>query len=173
MQQPVTNEKPNTIHRLTTPVQTSIARPSAAMPAATCVKSSNRRRSIKSANTPPRSVKINPGAVATNASRPSQKGELVKVRTSQPCATACIHVPTFERNAPIQKRRKLRCESARNIPLRRAVRGVISETISMGISRLAPPRGQRTATRVATNSHDLRDDRERHFFRTDRADIQS
>src|ERR1043165_5388165 len=36
-----------------------------------------------------------------------------------PCASACIHVPTFERNAPAQNRRKLRCDNARNIPFAR------------------------------------------------------
>ena len=50
-------------------------------------------------------VRKNPGAVAMNPSRPSQNDESVSCRTSHPCATACIHVPTLERKAPIQKMR--------------------------------------------------------------------
>src|SRR5688500_14293990 len=101
MQQPVMKEKPNTIQQLTNTVPTSTASPNAAIPATTCVKSRSRRRSIKSANTPPASVNKNPGAVATNASSPNQKAELVNSSISQPWATACIQVPTFERKAPI------------------------------------------------------------------------
>src|SRR5882762_7471219 len=54
-----------------------------------------------------------------NASSPNQNAEFVNCSISQPWATACIQVPTLERNAPVQKRRKLRCDSARNIPGRR------------------------------------------------------
>src|ERR1051325_3901071 len=103
IQQPVKNENPSTIQRFTTSVKTSVARPNAAIPAVTCVKIKRRRRSIRSAKTPPASVKKKLGAVAMKVSSPSQKGELVNFNTSQPCATACIHVPTFERNAPVQK----------------------------------------------------------------------
>src|SRR3954465_14510474 len=78
---------------------------------------SRRRRSQRSEKPPARSVDKSPGAVPMKPSTPSQNGELVNFRTSQPCATACIHVPTFERKAPVQKTRKLRCDSARNIPL--------------------------------------------------------
>src|SRR5438132_10034249 len=71
-----------------------------------------------SANTPPANVRTRPGAVAMNPSTPSQNGEFDNCRTSQPCATACIHVPVFERKAPDQNSRKFRCRSARNISLR-------------------------------------------------------
>ena len=50
-------------------------------------------------------------------STPNQSGELESCSTSQPCATACIQVPVFERNAPDQKSRKFLCRSARNISL--------------------------------------------------------
>src|SRR5215217_2940247 len=135
IQQPVTNENPSTIQRFTTDVSTRAARVRAASPATTCVYSSSRRRSIRSAKTPPSSVRTKPGAVAMNASSPSQNGELVNCNTSHPCATACIHVPTLDRNAPIQKRRKLRWESARNIPLRRVVNdlGLTTGAISVGM----------------------------------------
>src|SRR6266850_6641570 len=53
-----------------------------------------------------------------NPSTPSQKGEFDSCSTRYPCATACIQVPVFERKAPDQKSRKLRCRSARNISLR-------------------------------------------------------
>src|ERR1041384_6404934 len=64
MQQPVTKEKPNTIQRFTTLVATRVARLSAVRPAMTCVKSNKRRRSIRSAKTPPTSVKINAGGAS-------------------------------------------------------------------------------------------------------------
>ena len=38
---------------------------------------------------------------------PSQKAELVRVRTSQPRAMFCIQVPTLEVKLPAQNRRKL------------------------------------------------------------------
>src|SRR5437588_2588673 len=105
---------------------------------------SSLRRSIKSAKTPPASVRINPGAVAMNPSTPSQNGEFESCRTSQPCATACIHVPVFERNAPDQNSRKFRCRSARNISLRPRLRSdLISSRADISIlNNIAPSLAQ-------------------------------
>src|SRR3954470_673781 len=50
-------------------------------------------------------------------SMPNHNDEFESWRTSQPCATACIQVPTLERKAPDQKSRKLRLPNARNISL--------------------------------------------------------
>src|SRR2546423_1805027 len=119
-QQPVTNVSTRIIQTseglLMTPVQTSVARTSADAPAHACVYMSRRLRSTRSAMTPPTSVSRSPGAVAMNVSTPSHVPEFVSCRTSQDCATDCIHVPAFDKNAPAQNRRKLRCASARNIP---------------------------------------------------------
>src|SRR5947208_9516275 len=70
-----------------------------------------------------------------NPSKPSQNGELVIDSTSQPCATACIHVPVLDRKAPDQKSRKLRCRSERNITLTPRLRSC-SVLISVDISML-------------------------------------
>ncbi len=64
-----------------------------------------RRRSIRSASTPPKREKTRKGASPRNASSPSRNADPVMVRISQFCATSCIHVPTLEVNAPAQRRR--------------------------------------------------------------------
>ena len=51
----------------------------------------------------------------TKETTPSQNGELVRVRTSQPRATFCIQVPMLERKLPLQKRRKSRLPRARKM----------------------------------------------------------
>src|SRR5437660_2065726 len=67
-----------------------------------------------------------------NPSTPSQRGEFDSSKTSHPWATACIQVPVFERKAPDQKSRKLRCRSARNISLTLRLRsGWISICVDM------------------------------------------
>ena len=128
MQQPVMNDRMSTIQMsaasLTTPVASSTASASAVSPAPICVTMSNRLRSTRSANTPPTSVNNRPGSVAMKPSTPSQNGDPVNFSTSHPCATVCIHVPAFDRNAPAQNTRKFRCDSARNIPPTRLARGV-------------------------------------------------
>src|SRR5215831_13679903 len=72
------------------------------------------RRSTRSAKTPPTRVKTKPGTVAIKPSTPSHR-EFESERTSQPWATACIQVPTFERSAPDQNNLKFRFRRARNI----------------------------------------------------------
>ena len=67
-----------------------------------------RRRSTRSATTPPTSEKRKMGISPRKASRPSRKGEPEMDSTSQLCATFCIQVPMLEVQAPIHIRRKSR-----------------------------------------------------------------
>src|SRR5882724_4870568 len=136
-QQPVINDNVRIIHTCTTCVATSIPNVNAASPATICVLIKSFRRSIRSAKTPPANVSSNPGAVDMNPSKPSQNGESVNCKTSQPCATACIHVPVLERNAPDQNNRKLRCRSARNISPTPRLR-LCSSSSSVGMIKLIP-----------------------------------
>ena len=70
-----------------------------------CEESRIRRRSTRSARTPPKREKARKGASPRKASRPSRKAEPVIVRISQFWATSCIQVPTLDVNAPAQSRR--------------------------------------------------------------------
>src|ERR1700716_365444 len=72
-----------------------------------------------------------------NPSKPSQKGEFVNCRTSQPCATACIQVPVLDRKAPDQNSRKLRFRRARNISPTPRLR-LCSNSSSVDMSKLIP-----------------------------------
>lgn len=76
------------------------------------------RRSRRSANTPPIIVKSRRGKSPRKLSRPKKKADLdlAIVTISHACATFCIHVPTLDVRAPIQRRRKLRW--VRAIPIR-------------------------------------------------------
>src|SRR3569833_1125505 len=71
------------------------------------VTRSRRRVFTRSAMTPPKSVTKRNGICPANPTTPSQKAELVRVRTSQPWATFCIQLPTLEVKLQAQKRRKL------------------------------------------------------------------
>ena len=73
-----------------------------------CDSSMILRRSTRSAITPPKSENRSIGPVARNPSTPSRNAEFVMFRTTHPCATVCIHVPTVEVKAPIQSSRKSR-----------------------------------------------------------------
>jgi hypothetical protein len=102
------NESARTNQIFTTPKYTSAARMNAADIWMYCDISSTRRRSRRSATTPPISVKSMIGTWPRNASRPRKKAEFVRVSTSQFWATLCIHVPMLEVQAPIQRVRKSR-----------------------------------------------------------------
>jgi hypothetical protein len=65
-----------------------------------CEVNSVRRRSRRSASTPPMSVNSMIGSCWRKASSPRKNGEPVSDRTSQFCATICIHVPMLEVQAP-------------------------------------------------------------------------
>jgi len=77
------------------------------------VTRSRRRLLTRSAMTPPKRVTKRNGICPANPTTPSQKAELVRVRTSQPWATFCIQLPTLEVKLPAQKRRKLGLRRAR------------------------------------------------------------
>ena len=67
-----------------------------------------RRFGRLSATIPPNRPKIMTGTNWAAATTPSMNGSLVRVRTSQPWATACIQVPISEIIWPDQNSRKLR-----------------------------------------------------------------
>lgn len=96
----------------TAPVAVSAARIRASAPARPCVANSSRRRSTRSASTPAGREKRRIGSAAANDTRPSQKGESVSWRTSQPLPTCCIQVPTLETRLPNQRARKSGTASA-------------------------------------------------------------
>src|ERR1044072_4814834 len=112
---------------------------------------------MRSANTPPTKVNTKPGAVAMKRSTPNQEA-LDICSTSQPCATACIHVPVFERKAPDQKRRKLRCRSARNMSLSPRLRSgvVFSSADITNLNNIATALKQNRKSDFAVIHFDLR-----------------
>ena len=73
-----------------------------------CERRSVRRRSCRSASTPPASENRMIGSCCRNASSPRKNGECVSDSTSQFCATICIHVPMLDVQAPIHCTRKSR-----------------------------------------------------------------
>ncbi len=105
--------------RRTTPSEVSTARSSARIPTVDWVTSSSRRRSTRSAITPAKREKAITGTAREKATIPSQNGELVSCRTSQPCPIICIQVPMLETSSPNQSRRKSRTRRASNIAKRR------------------------------------------------------
>src|SRR6185436_4071717 len=80
-----------------------------------CEASSVTRRSWRSASTPPTSENRMMGSCCRKASRPRKNGECVSDRTSQFCATICIHVPMLEVHAPNHCTRKSRYENADSV----------------------------------------------------------
>ncbi|OGK28982.1 hypothetical protein A3H84_03315 [Candidatus Roizmanbacteria bacterium RIFCSPLOWO2_02_FULL_40_13] len=66
----------------------------------------------RSAITPPNREKSNAGNVVMAAINPTQKAELVRVRTSHPKATFCIQVPERETNCPINHNLKFLLSNA-------------------------------------------------------------
>ena len=97
-----------------------------------------RRRSARSARTPPKREKTRNGASPRNASTPSQNGEPVSVRTSHPCATRCIQVPTLETSDPDQRSRKSRWRRGEKA---RGRRGTRSQSRTRGRPGQAPAAG--------------------------------
>ncbi len=67
-----------------------------------CVTRRSLRRSSRSAATPASGASSSVGIEPANPTRPRSIAELERRRTSQPWATACIQVPTFERKSPVQ-----------------------------------------------------------------------
>jgi hypothetical protein len=63
------------------------------------------RRLTRSAMTPPQSANTSIGTCEAKPTIPSQKAEFVSWNTSQPMATLCIQVPTFDKKFPAQKNR--------------------------------------------------------------------
>ena len=75
-----------------------------------------RRRSARSASTPPTSVSAQTGALIANASSPIRKGDAPRVSSNQGCATFCAQVPMFDsrianQNAPNRGVRRSRRDS--------------------------------------------------------------
>lgn len=56
-----------------------------------------RRRSPRSAISPPNGVKSQAGAARTNASKPITNEDAPRLRRSHGSATCCVHVPIFDR----------------------------------------------------------------------------
>src|SRR5205823_13955754 len=90
-----------------------------------------RRRSMRSVNTPPRGD-TTMGKKLANVMNETQKAEWVSSSTYQERAMDCIHVPVFERNAPVHTSRKLRYRRESNDPIR-------TEGASSGPRRSPPP----------------------------------
>jgi hypothetical protein len=63
---------------------------------ADCVQTMMRRRSARSASTPPKGPTSTAGKRSANATMPSQNGEPVSSQAYQPTAVRCIQVPTTE-----------------------------------------------------------------------------
>ena len=84
------------IQTSTTPVAVSTVRMTASTIIVACTASNVWRLGSTSARTPANRPKIITGRNWAVATTPSQNGSPVRVRTSQPCATCCIHVPTSE-----------------------------------------------------------------------------
>jgi len=80
-----------------------------------CEAISVRRRSRRSASTPPTSENRMIGSCCRNASSPRKNAECVSDSTSQFCATICIHVPMLEVQAPNHCTRKSRYAKADSI----------------------------------------------------------
>src|SRR5712692_5471991 len=93
-----------------------MARESARTIMPVCVQSSMVRREERSAMTPPNSENTRAGICCAKPTIPSQNGELVSCRTSQPCATFCIQEPMLETRFPDQKKRNSPWRRARNQP---------------------------------------------------------
>ena len=73
-----------------------------------CEASSVRRRSRRSASTPPISVNSMIGSCWRNASRPRKNAEPVSDSTIQFCAAICVQVPMLDVQAPNHWTRKSR-----------------------------------------------------------------
>src|SRR5262245_30399843 len=80
-----------------------------------CEVSSVRRRSRRSASTPPMRVNSMIGSCCRNASSRRKNADPVSDRTIQFCAVAWVHVPTLEVQAPNHCTRKSRLVHAASI----------------------------------------------------------
>ena len=88
-----------------------------------CDPSSTRRRSMRSAITPPISENRTMGIWARKLSRPSRNAEPEMLYTSQLCARICIQVPMLEVQEPNQSSRNSRYWKALNTRLSTGFQG--------------------------------------------------
>src|ERR1039458_7873041 len=77
-----------------------------------------RRRSARSASTPPAIVSSHTGAPSAKLSRPTTKEEALRLSSSQGCATCCAQVPMFDsrlakQNVPKRLVRRSRSDSSK------------------------------------------------------------
>src|ERR1700753_593088 len=71
-----------------------------------------KRRSRRSASTPPARMRSQMGAPAANESSPTRKAESLSLSTNQGSATCCIQLPMLDRRFPTQRMAKFRVRSA-------------------------------------------------------------
>ncbi len=90
---PSRKARPRIIHNSTRPVMTRTARIDARTIIVVCVQIRTRRLGSASAATPANRPRKMTGPYWATAVIPSQSGSCVIWRTSQACATCCIHVP--------------------------------------------------------------------------------
>jgi hypothetical protein len=93
---PSASARTNTIHSRMTPVPTSTARSAASTPDESWVTYIVRRRSKRSAMTPPHGPSRKIGRKRAATLRPSAVPEWVSCSTRNDCATVCIQVPPTE-----------------------------------------------------------------------------
>src|SRR5664279_154939 len=84
------------------------------------------RRSRVSANTPPKSVSSQIGALVAKLSRPKMKGDAPKLSNSHGSATDCDHVPILDKKLATQKVPKRGLASRRNEAFNSSVVVIIS-----------------------------------------------
>ena len=102
---PTRNATVTTCQNWTTPSVVSSASTAVSPAAASRDATSSRRRSTRSASAPAWSENSRIGRFAAALVTPSSAGEFVSVRTSQPWAVCCIHVPRLATSAPAMNRR--------------------------------------------------------------------
>ena len=73
-----------------------------------------RRRSARSASTPPTSVSSNTGALIANASSPIRNDDAPRLSSSHGSATCCAQVPMFDSRLANQNVPKRRVRSSAN-----------------------------------------------------------
>ena len=103
--QPRRSARTTIIQTCTMPVSVRAASTNARSIIATCTARSVGFFGNASAMTPPKSPSRRTGTNWTAATMPRSSGLFVSVRTSQPCATDCIHVPMSETSCPPKKSR--------------------------------------------------------------------
>ena len=77
-----------------------------------CNVMSRRRRSNRSATTPPGTVNTSIGTIWANIAKPTQAPWCVRRSMKMPMTNVCIQLPTLEPSWPSQTIRKARCDRA-------------------------------------------------------------